>query len=117
ATKLLQILLGALLDTLVHDGFAGLALAWRIVGSRLLLGADREHLDPELGDLGRRQASDLDAFEHLAQLRRNVGRAADDLLAHRDVLELTGEGDALVATLEAGAQGLCFALAAIDERL
>src|SRR5689334_15838337 len=111
ATELLQILLGSLLVALGHKVLLGLALARRVVGRRFLLGADREHLNAELGDFWRRQAAHLDAFENLAQLRRNVGRAANDLFAHGDVLERAGERDALVAALKAAAQGLRFALA------
>ena len=93
----------------------GLLLTGRVVGRGLLLRADREHLDAGLGDFGRRQLADLDALEHLAQLRRKVGRAADDLVAHGDVLERAGEGDAVLAALEAPAQRFRLALAPVDE--
>src|SRR5262249_57564998 len=82
---------------------------------RLILGADREDLDSELGDLGRRQSADLDAVEHLAQFRRDVSRAANDLLAHGDVLEGAGKGNSLVATLKTAAQSLRLALAPLND--
>src|SRR3981189_2460109 len=117
ATYLLQVLLGSLLVALGHETLLGLALARGVVGRRLLLGANRKHLDAELGDFRRRQAPDFDTLENFAQLSRNVGRAANDLLAHGDVLQCAGEGDALLAALKASAQGLRFALAPIDERI
>src|SRR5215510_12016097 len=114
-TDLLQILLRFLLVALGRDALAGLALARRVFRRRFLLGADREHLDAVFGDLGRGQPADFDAVQHLAQLGRNVGGAADDLVAYRDVLERAGEVDAFIATLEAAAQGLRLALAPVDE--
>src|SRR5262249_41694114 len=69
ATYLFQILFGSLLVALGHDGLTGLTPDQGVVGRRLLLGADREHLHSVLGDFGRRQSADLDAVKHLAQLR------------------------------------------------
>src|SRR5262249_26147681 len=114
ATYLFQILFGSLLVALGHDGLTGLTTDQRVVGRRLLLGADREHLHSVLGDFGRRQSANLDAVEHLAQLRRNVSRAADDLLAHGDVLEGAGKGNSIIATLKTAAQSFRLALASLD---
>ena len=70
---------------------------------------------PSLVTSGAVRPTDLDALEHLAKLRRNVGGAADDLLAHGHVLESAREGNALLATMEASAQSFCFASPAVDE--
>ena len=72
---------------------------------------------PSFGDFGRRQPADLDAVENLAQLWRNIGRAASHLLADRDVLEGAHKRNAVVAILETTAQRLRFAPACVDERV
>src|SRR6266545_5712971 len=97
APYFLQILLRLLLELFGEHAVADLTLAGRVFGCRLLLGADGKHFDSELGDLWCRQPADLDALEHLAKLERKVGRAADDLITHGDVLERAGKGDAFLA--------------------
>src|SRR6202035_526532 len=87
AAQLLQIPLRLLLEFLVEQGFLSLLLARGVVGLGGVLGADREHLDAERGDFRGRQLADRDAVEALAQIGGAVGRAGDDLIADRPVLE------------------------------
>src|SRR5215831_14096338 len=106
-----------MLVALGHDRLAGLPPDRRIVCRRFLLRTNREHLDAEFGDFRWRQSANFDTVEHLAQLRRNVSRAANDLVAHGDVLESAGKGNSRVAVLKTAAQAFRFALASLHQRL
>src|SRR5437763_872854 len=103
AAQLLEKALGLRLVLLADYRFADLGLA-EAVAARRLLGADREHFDTLLSDLGRREPADLRSIQHFALLLLDVGRAADDLVAHGNVRKRAGETDSLLTVLEARAQ-------------
>src|SRR5262249_61261322 len=105
-----------MLVALGHDRLARLPPDRRIVCRRFLLRANREHLDAELGEFRWRQSANFDTVEHLAQLCRNVSRAANDLVAHGDVLESAATGNSRVAVLKTTAQAFRFALASLHTR-
>ena len=63
---------------------------------------------------GGGQAADLHVAEHVAQLRRQIGRAAGDRLAHRHVAQRARQRQALVAGEEAAAQVFRLAALGVD---
>src|SRR5262245_36147313 len=114
-TQLLQIALALLGETILQDLLARLALSRQLAGGRALA-AQGEQLDALLLALRRGERAFRRLVEDLAQAGREVAGGADDRLPHRDITHAAGHPDALVAVLEAAAQGFGL-LGARRERL